>query len=218
MGRVSHRRVFSCARMRAPCLPTASLRPVCSGCQWVLTSVCTRFAPAVSSTSFSSALACSRRPPSNTMAPSADAKVTTLAPAPVIRARPWPRPWAARRGLASRASTLAGPASSAPAEARVAVWMKPRRDRAFMVRFLVKAAPPQEGATGQSDLGEPARAVAQLLPRYAGALQQCQQQVGVRRVLLVLQVLAPLVAALALCEYGIGQRVVVVQVAVRHVA
>src|SRR5690554_7211839 len=68
-----------------------------------------------------------------------------------------------------------------------------------------------------SDFRQHASAVAETLFRNTGALHDGQQQVGMRGVLRIGQVLAALDAATGLAEQGAGQRIVVVTVAVAHV-
>jgi hypothetical protein len=122
--RLSHSFVFSCAMMRAPALPACSLRPVCSGCQCVLNSVCSFFAPVDFSASFSTAADCGFEPPSTSSRPSGPLNATTLASAPVISFTPPPRSLAA--GAAVRACTCSPVRVSKVAPA-TAVCRKSRR-------------------------------------------------------------------------------------------
>src|SRR5690606_27464485 len=80
------------------------------------------------------------------------------------------------------------------------------------------AARSRERTARTSDLRELAGAVADRLPRNAGTLEQRQDQIRVRRVLLVREVLAALDAAVAVAEHDGRQRIGVVQVRVGHVA
>ena len=71
-----------------PALPTASLEPVCSGCQWVLISVATRLVLVALSTALSSSSEFTARPPSIISAPSGPGRATTLQPLPEISDSP----------------------------------------------------------------------------------------------------------------------------------
>ena len=66
---VSQSRVFSCATIVAPALPSGSFEPVCSGCQCVLNSVWTLPPPGSAATRCSSAADSAAEPPSTSATP-----------------------------------------------------------------------------------------------------------------------------------------------------
>src|SRR5580704_6376553 len=112
--------------MTPPARPTASLAPVCSGCQWVLISVWIRPLPVALPTAARSASALAARPPSIISAPSGPGIAITLHPAPWSKVTP-PRSVVEIRGAACCALAEYG-WSSEPPTAAALTWRKRRRD------------------------------------------------------------------------------------------
>src|ERR1700683_1000844 len=75
-----------------PALPSASLEPVCSGCQCVLNKVRTGALPGSAPTACANAAAFSASPPSTSTTPSDPVCATTFAPAPLSRNSLSPNP------------------------------------------------------------------------------------------------------------------------------
>src|SRR3954470_7669367 len=113
--------------MTPPARPTASLAPVCSGCQCVLTSVSMRLPPVAFLTAASSASAFAARPPSIIKAPSGPRIAITLHPAPCSSIAP-PRSVLEIRREACAPSPKAEAGSSAPPTAAAPTCRKDRRD------------------------------------------------------------------------------------------
>src|SRR6202140_1601023 len=117
--------------MTPPSRPTASLAPVCSGCQCVLINVSMRLLPVTSLTAVSSASALAASPPSIISAPSLPGIAITLHPEPWSNVTP-PRPVVEIRGeichaLAAYEGISALPSAAAP------LCRKRRRDNRFSV-------------------------------------------------------------------------------------
>ena len=81
----SQSRVFSWAMIVAPAMPSFSLEPVCSGCQWVLNSVRTGPPFGKAATACANAAAFCASPPSTITTPSGPVRAITLQPAPLKR-------------------------------------------------------------------------------------------------------------------------------------